>query len=83
MEITEKIPLEKAIVEENPKKYHQTKGACLLLDDPRLYRDIGDFGEGKQVEAIMDGTYVCPDNTDQAVKAFLGNLQCQNNVSNK
>ena len=80
MEITEKIPLEKAKVEENPKKYHQTKGACLLLDDPRLYRDIGDFGEGKQVEAIMDGTYVCLDNTHQSVKTFLRHLQYPNTV---
>ena len=64
MEIIDKIPLEKAIIEENLKNYHQNKGGHPLLDGHRLYRDIGAFGEGIQVEAILDGTYVFPDNTD-------------------
>ena len=36
LEISDKIPLEKIIIEENLKKYHQTEGAFPLLDDPRL-----------------------------------------------
>ena len=36
LEITDKITLEKIIIEENLKKYHHTKGACPLLDDPSL-----------------------------------------------
>ena len=36
LEITDKIPLEKIIIEENLEKYHQTEGAFPLLDDPRL-----------------------------------------------
>ena len=43
------------------KKYYQTEGACPLLDDPHLYSDIGDLGEVPKSEAIIDGTYVCPD----------------------
>ena len=54
-----------------------------LLDDARLYRDIGDFGEVSQVETILDGKYVCPDNTNQSVKILLRHLQRPNTVSNK
>ena len=43
------------------KKYHHTKGAWPLLDDPCLYSDIGALGEVPQVEAVLDSTYVCPD----------------------
>ena len=34
-------------------------------------------------EAIPDGTYVFPDNTNQAVKKFLRHLKRTNNVSKK
>ena len=83
LEITDKIPLEKVIIEENLKKYHQIEGACQLLGDPRLYRDIGSFGEVTQVEAILNGMYVCPDNSNQVVNKLLRQLQLQNTVSNK
>ena len=65
------------------KKYHHTKGAFPLFDDPRLYLNISDFGEGPQVEAILDGTYVCTDNKDPSVKTFLGHLQLSPTVSGK
>ena len=68
---------------ENVKKYHQIKGACLLFDETRLYLDIRDFGEGPQVEAIMDGTYICPENTGPEVKKLLRNLQRSTTVSDK
>ena len=41
------------------EKYHETERVCPLLDDSQLYLDIGVFGEGTQVEAILDGKYVC------------------------
>ena len=69
-EITDKIPLQKVIIVENLKKYHYTKGVCQWLDEPWLYLDIRYFGEGPRIESIIDGTYVCPDNTDPAVKTF-------------
>ena len=66
------------------KKYHQTKRAYQLLDEPWLYLDIGDFGEGPQVEYIVDGTYVCTDNTDPAVKKIVRHIQLPPTVwSNK
>ena len=64
-------------------KYHQTKGACLLLDDPWLYLDIRDFSEVPQIKAIIDGTYVCLNNTDPAVKTFLRHLQRPTTFSDK
>ena len=48
-----------------------------------MYRNIGAFGEGPQVEAILGGTYVFPNKTDQSVKKFLVHLQRPNSVSNK
>ena len=83
LEITDKIPLERVIIEENLKKYHQTKGACPWLGDPRLYIYIGAFGEVPRIESIPDGTYVCPYNTNQSVKKFLRHLQCPITVSDQ
>ena len=54
------------------KKYHQTELACPLIDDPQLYLFIGAFGEVPQVEAILYGTNVCPDDTDPEVKNSQG-----------
>ena len=54
LERTDKIPLEKVTIEENLEEYHHTEGSCPLLDDPWLYLDIGDFGEGPHVEDIID-----------------------------
>ena len=36
LEITIKTPLEKVIIAENVKNYHQTKLSCPLLDNPPL-----------------------------------------------
>ena len=65
------------------KKYHQTKVACPLLHDIRLYLDIGDFGEGPHVEYIIDGKYVCPENTYPKVNTFIMHIQRQTTVSGK
>ena len=83
LENKDKIPLEKVIIAENLKKYHQTVGDFLWLDDSRLYSYIRDFGEFPQVEAILDSTYVCPDNTDPEVKTLLRHLQGPTTVSDK
>ena len=68
LEIVDKTPLEKFIIEESVKTYHRTKVACPLLYEPQLYLDIWAIDEGPQVEAIIDGTYVCPDDPYPAVK---------------
>ena len=46
LDIIDKTPLEKVIIEENVKVYRHTEGACPLLSKPQLYSDIGGFGEG-------------------------------------
>ena len=71
------------IIEKTLKKYHQTKGACALIDDPWWYVDIAFFGEGAHVEAITDGTYILPEKTNQVVNTLLIRLQRPNNFSNK
>ena len=53
------------------KKYHKTKGACLLLDEPQLYCNIRALNEGTQVESSIDGTYVYPDDIYPAAKKKL------------
>ena len=65
------------------KKYHHTKGACPLLNDPQLYLDIEAFGEGPHVEDILDNTDVCPDNIYPAVKTLLIHQQRPKTVSDK
>ena len=57
------------------KKYHHNKGACPLDYNTLLYLDIWDFGEGSHVEAILEGTYVYPNNNSPAVKTLLRHLQ--------
>ena len=65
------------------EKQHQTKVACPLLDDPRLYLDIGTIGEVTQVKGIIDGPYVCPEDINSAVNTFLRHTQLPENVSSK
>ena len=65
------------------KKYHKTKGACLLLDEPQLYCNIRALNEGTQVESSIDGTYVYPDDIYPAAKKNLRHLQRQAAVSGK
>ena len=65
------------------EKYHHTEGSCTLLHDPCLYWDIKALREVSQVEAILDGTYACPDNNYTSVKTFLRHLQRPATVSDK
>ena len=60
LEITDKIILEKVIITENLNKYHHNKGAFPFIDDSQLYLDLGAFGEGPQVKAVLDDTYFFP-----------------------
>ena len=68
--LTEKLDLEKAIVEENESKYHQIDLVCPLTNG-QLLRDIGWFGEGPCVDDILKGTYHPPQGTDKDTKEFL------------
>jgi len=47
-ELTDKEDVEKAIIQSNKQKYHQTEGGSQLLE-PFLTRGIGTFGDGPRV----------------------------------
>jgi len=48
---------------------------CLAYTAPscsgQLYNNIGFLGDTEQVQQILEGTYVFPDNTDPATKLLL------------
>jgi len=69
-ELTSKDDVEKAIIECNERKYHQTEGGSQLLE-PFLTRDIGTFGDGPRVTDILDGTYIPPPLSTDATISFL------------
>ena len=65
------------------EEYYETEGACPLVDDPRLYLDIGAFSKVPQVEAIIDSKCVFPENTNTKIKIFLRHLQRPKTISDK
>ena len=69
-EVTKKSEMEKYIIRENEKKFHQTENRCPLLHG-RLYKDIGVMGDGPKVEAILQGTYKPPQGTSDTTKRWL------------
>ena len=58
-EITKKEDMERYIIAENEKKFHQTEGRCPLLHG-QLYKDLGTMGDGPCIPAVLDGTYQPP-----------------------
>ena len=48
------MELEKAIISENVKKYHQTEATCPLFN-PAIYNNIGSIGTGPASTAILEG----------------------------
>ena len=77
IDVTDKSQMERLIIAENEKKYHQTETRCPLLHG-QLLADIGLLGEGPEVENILNGTYICPHDTPKAVKLWLENLYIPN-----
>ena len=71
----QKVPLEQISMKENTKKIHQTEGSCPLLSDPRIYIDLGKYGDGPNFTAVLDVTYQCPGGTTSAIITFLRQLQ--------
>ena len=76
-DITNKKEMEAMIIEENEKKYHQTKQRCPLLTG-QLLEDIGLLGDGPRVDNILNGTYKCPEDTPEVVKMWLENIAIPN-----
>ena len=76
-DVTKKSEIEKLIIAENERKYHQTEKTCPLLQG-QLLEDIGLLGDGPKVDAILNGTYIPPPETSHAVKKWLQNLHIPN-----
>ena len=76
VEITDKDEMEQLIIDENERKYHQTENRCPLLKG-QLLEDIGLLGDGPEVEAILNGTYKCPEGTPMAVQLWLNTMHIE------
>ena len=55
-EITEKEELEKAIIDSNRHKYHQTEETCPFMSEP-LRSDFGHLGQGPKTAQALKGQY--------------------------
>ena len=70
VELTDQEGMIKAIVNENRKKFHQSETSCPFLNFPLLH-EFGPYGTTKNIEKVLSGTYVCPENTDEFTKLFI------------
>ena len=68
--ITDKNQMERAIIDENKDKYHQTEGTCPFMKSP-LKQHFGDKGIGPETESVLDGSYVPPKDVSEYTKDFL------------
>ena len=73
-EVTRQHEMEKAILQENETKFHQTEARCPLLQG-KLYRDLGAMGDGPQVGKVLDGTYTPPPGTSEVTKSWLRRMK--------
>ena len=80
-EINQKLPLERTIMKENNNKFYQTEGSCPLTNNPRLYLDLGQYGDGPSVPEVLCVSYQCPSGTTPTVVTFLWHLQRPSSVS--
>ena len=62
--------IEKAIMENNEKKFHQTEGTSELLSD-EFTQLFGHYGEKSEIEKVTEGTFEIPDSVTEETKAFL------------
>jgi hypothetical protein len=67
-ELTRKSEMEREIIKENRKKFHQSEATCPFLQSP-LCEEFGSFGESKIAEEVMNGTY--NPGTDQVETSFF------------
>lgn len=68
--ITDKYHMEKAIINENKDKYHQTEQSCPFMHSP-LRQHFGDKGLGPYTEDVLKGNYSIPDTVSEYTKDFL------------
>ena len=69
-DITEKEQMEKAIMEENVHKYHQTEATCPFLKEP-LKSEFGQYREKEKTYEVTEGDYEIPEGIDQYTRDFI------------
>ena len=69
-ELTRKEQMEKAIILENKKKFHQCEATRPFLAEP-LRSQFGKFGKTETTEAVINGTYVPDKNSPPSLKTFF------------
>ena len=82
VELTSKLEIERALLEEHERKMHQTEGFSQLLYGP-LLDDIGLIGNGPQVSNILNGSYIVPDGTETGTRLYLSSLIIPNGMDRK
>lgn len=70
VELVQKDDIEKCILQENERKYHQTEGTG-QLQKGQLLRDFGTMGNGPQTVALLSGNYSAPKGLSIATREFL------------
>ena len=76
--ITDKVQMEKAIIEENRHKYHQTEDTCPFMQEP-LLKDLGEMGIGPATERVLQGTYTPSPRLSEQTKAYIDLCQLPTN----
>ena len=61
-ELTDKAKIDKAMALGNEKLGHQTEGGSQLLS-PVYIRSLGHDDEGPYTDAVLNSTFIFPDNT--------------------
>jgi hypothetical protein len=72
VEMTAKRDMEKAIMEENEKKFLQAIHTPFMQQP--LLRDFGYLGIGPHADEVMQGEYPTPPGVDQYTRAFIEHL---------
>jgi hypothetical protein len=62
--------LERQIIQENEKKYHQTEGNCPLMEG-QLFQHLGTTANTNWATQIIQGMYNGPPDVNQYTMAFL------------
>ena len=79
-EFTNKKDMEKVIATSNELKWHQTEGGSQLHSDSFISK-LGSFGNGPDVNKVLDGTFNSPPGTSVATKDFLNACRRPHNLN--
>ena len=70
-EHTDRTTIDKVCAAENQRKYHLPEtGTSQFLED-EFIQDLGHHGEGPEIDNVLNGTYILPENSTQATTYFL------------